>query len=109
MAMTPTAVAGDVGDTITVRLDGIDTLNASSVRAIVRRPGTTTSHVLTATITDANERTVTISLGDADGWLATDATVGTWDLEIEATFANGDVLTWPSAQPMRLAVRSDLD
>lgn len=91
---------GDIGETITVRLDGIGTLtDAATVEAHVwTDPDNTTA--LEATITNPTGRLVTIELGDAEGWLATlDIPAGTtidYQLRCRVTFTNGDVLTWPT-------------
>lgn len=96
--LTP-AVSGDLGDTRTVRLDGLTDLeNVTAIEAHVWRTSTA-GVVLAAAVVDATERTVRINLGEASGWLAT-AEPGTWFIEVEATFNDGSVLTFPSnAQP----------
>lgn len=102
------AVRGDVNDRRVVRLDGVANLGAVvGVEAHVWRSGVSPV-ALAATVVDATERTVDVVLGAADGWLAT-ATPGTWWVEIEATFADGSVLSWPAQQPLSITVRPDAD
>jgi hypothetical protein len=107
MTQLRSAVAGDVGDTRLITLDGIDDLStASSVEAHVWLPSGT-KQTLTAAVTDPIERTVTVQLGLSGGWLPT-ATPGTWNFELEVTFPSA-VLTWPNGKPDRIVVRAQGD
>ena len=102
------AVTGDVNDARTVRLDGVANLSAvSTITSHVWRVGVAHA-VLATTVVDADARTVRISLGGAGGWLAS-AVPDTYSVEVEATFADGSVLTWPDARPMTLTVREQGD
>lgn len=96
-ALTP-AHQGDRGDTRVVTLGGIATLtSASSVRALITRDDTIV--VLAAAVTDAAACEVTIQLGSADDdWLPSRPEVGAWRVQVEVTFADGSVLTWPTAR-----------
>lgn len=88
------AVTGDIKDFRTLTLGGVtDLAAASAVEAHVWRHNTHAT--LAASIVDATARTVRIELGDTSGWLPTIATAGDWNLEIQVTFADGTVLTWP--------------
>lgn len=100
-------VQGDIDDTIVVTLNGIDNLaGVDTVEGHVWR-GTTTE-TLDAAVADSAARTVTVQLGDADGWLAT-ATAGYWRFEVQATFGDGTVLTWPADAADRIYVRAQGD
>ena len=95
-------VQGDVNDTVTVTLDGVATLNAvTAVAAHVWRPSVPPV-TLTAAVTNAATRLVTVQLGT---WLAT-AVPDNWYLEVQATFADGSVLTWPAGTPDKILVRA---
>ena len=90
-----TKTAGDVGDTIVARIDGVDSLaTVSAVDARVRRRDRTSAAVtLTAAVTDATAREVTVQLGS---WLASTATPGVYELHYRLTFAGGiGPVTWP--------------
>jgi len=89
--------AGDIGDTRTVRLDGVEDLeNVEAIEAHVARSGVTAT--LSCSVADASERTVIIALGTAESdWLPSGPATGQWLVQIEVTFDNGDKLTWPSA------------
>lgn len=106
------AVQGDVGDFRTITLAGVDNLNSVSsvVAHIYTGSKTSTTHVadLDASVADATECTIIVELGDANGWLAT-ATPGTYRIEYQVTFANGDVLTWPAEAGDKLKVRAQGD
>lgn len=102
------AVSGDVGDTRTVALNGVEDLDdATSVEAHVWRYGVTEVTTLAASVTDATARTITVQLGGAEGWLAT-AAPGRWFVEYEVTFG-ATVITWPSQRPDVLQVRAEGD
>jgi hypothetical protein len=95
--------AGDVKDTIVVTLDGVATLTGvSTVVPKVTRNGALIA-TLSAAVTDVDDRTVTIQLGDTGGWLPT-ATPNVYELEYEVTYVNGAVLTWPSGRKDRIVV-----
>jgi hypothetical protein len=101
------AVSGDVGDSRLVVLDGIDDLTTvSSIEAHVWRRGMDPV-TLTAAVTDAIARTVTVQLGTSGGWLPT-AEPGMYNVEIEATLGS-TVLTWPNGAPDQLEVRAQGD
>lgn len=100
-------VQGDVDRTLTVTLGQIADLSAvSTIEAHVWRGST--YETLTAVVLDADDCTVTVDLGDDDGWLS-DAAPGTWALEVEATFADGSVATWPEEKPDKIIVRAQGD
>lgn len=101
---------GDIGDTITITLDGVDDLNnVASVECHVTK-GTTTA-TLAAAVANPVARTVLVQLGTVaqllTGWLA-GAQPGTWSLETEVTFADGTVLTWPDLNTDYIAVRPQI-
>ncbi len=111
------AVQGDVNDFRSVTLHGVEDLTAvTAIETHVWKTGTTplVEATLATTIVDATERTARIELGGVAGWLAT-AAPGTWFLEVEATFGDGTVLTWPAKgsqnstqnSAVTLAVRAD--
>lgn len=101
-------VAGDIGDTITVTLGGIASLDAVvSVEAHIWKPGTP-PEVLAAAVTDNDTCTIQVQLGDATGWLV-DAAQGRWNIEYELTFGDGSELTWPQMRPDEIVVRSQYD
>lgn len=106
------AVQGDIGDQRIIVLAGIDNLNAvASVQAHVytgSKQSTTHVATLDAAVVDATDCTIAVELGDANGWLAT-ATPGTYRIEYQLTFANGDVLTWPAEAGDKLKVRAQGD
>lgn len=87
-----TAVLGDTGDTRTLRIDGaVDLVAVTAVRAHVWKDGTDPV-VLSASVADADDRTVTVQLGN---WLATVAEPGVYWFELELD-TSGSSLTWPS-------------
>lgn len=95
--------AGDEDDTVVIRADGIDTLaGVTAVEAHIwpatRNPPTGIV-TLTAAVTDATTREVTVQLGAAAGWLpglAATVTVDTAFLyELEFMFGATGPLTWP--------------
>jgi len=104
------AVAGDLGDTRTVTLGGIADLTAAvSARGIVSYSADqTVTAELDATIPDPDATDITVELGGAGEWLQT-AAPGVWLLEVEVTFADGSVLSWPQGSADTLVVRADLD
>jgi hypothetical protein len=85
-------------------LGGVESLTgvATVVAKVSRNGGTATT--LTAAVTDETERQVTVQLGDVAGWLPTRTTLETYDLEIQATYVNGAVLTWPAGRKDRIVV-----
>lgn len=105
------AVQGDVNDERVVALDGVDSLaNVSSIAVHVWRPGVDVV-TLTATVLDADERTITIPLGaTAEGWLGTiDLTPMSrrdYFVEYQVTWADGTVLTFPAEGYDTLPVRT---
>lgn len=101
-------VAGDVNDTITAQLAGVETLTGvDTIVAHVKRTGTT-AVTLPATVTDAATRTVTAELGAETGWLATVAEGVVYRVEWEATYIDGSKVTWPSRGTDTLTIRSQL-
>ena len=98
-------VQGDLKDTLTVTLDGVvDLASAVTVVAHVWRNGVAPI-TLTAAVTNPTTRLVTIQLGSTGGWLATAAPT-TWWLEVQVTFTDGTVLTWPAGTPDMIIVRA---
>jgi hypothetical protein len=103
---TITRVQGDVNDTATITLAGVaDLTTAASAEAHVKLEGVTAT--LTCTIPDPNGLDVDIALGAGAGWLAT-AAPGPWKLEVQVTFNDGRVLTWPATGTDTIQVRADL-
>jgi hypothetical protein len=98
-------VQGDVNDTITVILSGVENLTGATAVAKVWRRGVDAEN-LTTSITSTVNRTVSVDLGGASGWLF-DAAIGTWLIEIQVTFADGSILTWPADSPDMIVVRAD--
>jgi hypothetical protein len=76
-------VQGDVDDTITVVLNGVEDL--TTVTSVV-------AHVWHGQATPIN----------------LSAAVTVWFLELQVTFGNGAVLTWPSGRPDTISVRADV-
>lgn len=101
-------VRGDVNDFVDVTLSGVqDLTNVSAVEGHVALDRTKVN--LAAAVTDPVARTVRVQLGGAvGGWLRT-AEPGSWKLEIEATFLDGTILTWPAASTDTIVVRKDYD
>lgn len=89
--------AGDINDSIVAALTGVQNLTGvSTVEAILSHP-TIASVTLPGTVVSATDRTVSIALGGAGGWLATIAVPGeTYSVEIRALWADGTRLSWPS-------------
>ena len=98
------AVVGDVNDIRIFQLAGVASL--AGVDAIEAHVWSTTGAAnLTGAVVDSGERTVSITLGGSSGWLST-ATAGIWNMEIEATYSDGSILTWPTGRPIQLTVRA---
>lgn len=91
------AVQGDVNRKRVYKLSG--TLNLAtviSVEAHVWKNGTIAT--LAATVTDPVNRLVEVNLGVNPGdWLPAIPIPGPWAFEIECTFGDGSILTWPEA------------
>lgn len=103
------AVAGDIGDVREVVLSGgapdlADRLDGATIAAKLLDDGTLVA-TLTGAVVNAAKRIVSISLGAAGGWLAT-ATPGEYQVDIEVTFSDGNVWTFPSDGSLRLQVRT---
>lgn len=98
-------VQGDVKDKLIVVLDGVENLTGATAVAYVWQNGVART-TLTATITDPVARTVSVDLGGASGWLSAVAP-GTWLLEVEVTFTDATILTWPAGAPDMIVVRAD--
>lgn len=95
-------VQGDVNDTLAVMLCGVvDLSGATAVETHVWRMGLPGATLVTA-ITDPIARTAQVELSP---WLA-DAHPGLWKFEVQVTFGDGTVLTWPSCDPPELRVRA---
>lgn len=95
--------AGNVGDTIVARLDGIqDLVLATGVVAKVSFNGGTPV-VLAASVTDVVNRLITVQLGLAGGWLPTTTMVGCWALTYDVSFG-ANLVTWPEAGPDEIVV-----
>lgn len=100
-------VQGDVNDTITVVLSGVEDLTtANAIEAHVWRRSVD-SVTLTAAITDTVTRTAVVQLGGATGWLS-DALIAAWSVDFQVTFVDGTILTWPSGVPDVIAVRANV-
>lgn len=99
------AVVGDVNDVRTVRLDGIGSLvGAQSVTVHVWDGDDRTA--IPAEVVDAQERTVSFSLGGDGGWLASrPLRRQTWQVSFWVWFNDGTRLTFPARKPMTLQVR----
>lgn len=83
---------GDQDESVEVRLDGISTIVGGTFTGVVAR-GLGTPVVLTALITDAPGRIVTVQLNP---WLD-DAQIGDWRFVVRGLFSGGGVgpWTWP--------------
>lgn len=100
------AVQGDVNDIRILTLSGVEDLTTvDTVVAKVWKRGVDAEE-LDATVLDATDRTISITLGGVSGWLAT-ADPGVYQLEQEVTFDDGTVLTWPDGLPDTVTVRVD--
>lgn len=97
-------VQGDVKDTVIVTCDGVVDLTAVTAAECHVWKGTATATTLTAAVTNATLRQVTVQLGGASGWLAT-AKPGEYFFETQLTYADGSILTWPSGAPDSIQVR----
>ena len=87
---------GDIGDVRTVTLGGVESLTAATAVAHIAHPDGDTA-TLDATITDTAARTVDVALGTAvDDWLPAGPALGFWSIEVEVTFGDGSVLTFPN-------------
>lgn len=102
MTTTLSAVTtGDVDVVKVLQLGGVaDLSSVDSVEAHVWRPGSAVT-TLTATVSDAANRYVSVHLGGAGGWLPSLSINGrrvrTYYLDVEVTFTDGSVLTWSTA------------
>jgi hypothetical protein len=99
--------AGDEDDTIVVTLNGVNNLaSATAAEAHVwRTDGSGSTTTLSATVTDATARKVTVALGGPGGWLpglesvvTKDAGELTYFFEIQLEFGSSGPLTWPGAR-----------
>lgn len=100
-------VKGDVNDTITVILSGVENLaGATAVEAHVWH-NDIDPETLPAAITNPTTRTVVVQLGGVTGWLS-DAAEHVWLVDVQVTFGDGTILTWPSGRPDTIAVRADM-
>jgi hypothetical protein len=109
MTTLPHAVAGDINDFRNVILAGIQDLDTVDELEAHIWQHNVDPVTLAATVADSAERTIRVELGDATGWLAVDATVGSWLIEYQLTFLDGTVLTWPQHRPDVLPVRAQGD
>jgi hypothetical protein len=102
------AVAGDVNDIRTLRLDNVVGGVVESVAVVIWNVEGSTR--LTANVVEqgADYIDVSVNLGGPGGWLAT-ATATKFNVEAEVHWADGTELTWPDAPPASLTVRSDGD
>ena len=100
------ATSGDANDERIVTLGGTaDLATVSSIRALVQsKADPSVSSVLSASVLNATARTVTVVFGS---WLATAAAGGYW-LEVETTWSDGTILTFPQGRPDSLQVFADL-
>lgn len=95
-------VTGDIKDTITAKLNGInDLLNAVSGEAHIWACDGGATVTAPVTITDAAN---SIVRADLSSWLPT-AVPGPYDLEWEITFGDGSQWTWPSLGRDRINIR----
>lgn len=88
--------AGDVNDRRIVILNGVDSLlSFSSGIANIQRNGVSAD--LVVSVVDPVKRIVQINLGVAPtDWLPSRPALGTWIGQLEITFGDGTILTWPS-------------
>lgn len=116
MTKLKSAKAGDVGEVRRLQLRGrisdesagVDLIDAVSVRAIAKRNGV--SVVLPVTVFDSATGVVDVALGalPAD-WLPKGPSIGKWQFEVEVTYTNGSILTWPNEGYDEIEVYRDLD
>lgn len=85
---------GDEDDTIIVGVDGVLDLTAVTAVSAEIYYGSDPAVVLTAGVSNAATREVTVQLGGAAGWLAT-AKEGRWRLYLVFSFGATGPITWP--------------
>ena len=100
-------VNGDVNDTIVAQLAGVANLTGvTAVEAHVWPVTGGAAVTLTAAVTDATNRYVTVQLGAGGGWLPS-AAAGPWNIEYQTTWSGGAIITWPEkgSPPDQIIVR----
>jgi hypothetical protein len=100
-------VAGDINDYRIVTVGGVEDLTTiSSIEAHVWN--STTDATLAATVIDPVARTVRVEHGDTGGWLPSLPRPGKWWIEVEGTWGDGTVLTFPTpGDPVAKVVGSE--
>lgn len=98
-------VSGDSGRTEQFEFEGVDNLNdVTACEAHIWSATAGSAATLTAEVTDAVNRVVTVDFGDDEGWLAT-AAAGAWNLEIQVTTVTQPAITSPEGKPFPVIVR----
>lgn len=107
MTSNANAVQGDVNRSRVYKLSGIqDLTGVSAAEAHVWNNVSRTT--LTATVLDPIERTVEVNLGVlGSDWLPAAPTPGVWSLEIQCTFTDGSIHTWPEGSNPALKRSAD--
>ena len=103
-------VQGDINDTLVIQLDGVADFQLATATANVWLPGFEPAP-LTCTLANGVDGSTpvglcTVHLGGPGEWLTT-AEPGDYLIEVEVTFDDGSVLTWPEGPPDHLRVRAD--
>lgn len=94
-------VQGDISDTLTAYLYGVNTFAGASVEAHVWPTTGGTRVTLSAAVVDGTDTAgvacgvSTVQLGAGGGWLPL-ATPAAYFLEHQVTFADGKIITWPA-------------
>lgn len=109
---TSHVVQGDVHDWVDVYIaPGVDTTAVTDAEGHLWRRGT---RVTVPASYDTATRTARVELGATPGspWLPDvelQNPADEWKLEVELTWADGTILTFPSEKPLRLVVRRQGD
>lgn len=104
------AISGDVGDIRLIKVSGnFDNLDdVASVRALAQKGSATVE--LGASVASSAARTIQVELGSPPGgWLSGGPTLGKWTMQLEITFDNGQVLTWPNQDTMNINVLRQIE
>lgn len=102
-------VQGDSKDTITLVVGGLEDLSTvNTCEAHVWK--NSTKSTLDAEVLDPDARTVLVQLGEApDGWLPSAPSTGGWNVELECTFLDGSIKTFPEDAPPVIKIREQGD